>query len=313
MLEHMRVHLDTDLGGDTDDACALAMLLGAADVELVGITTTMDGGGARARAVAHMLHLVARTDIPVHAGAARSMSTQAPVGDTTGELRYWPSTLPVVRSPAGAALDALERAVDTGATIIGIGPYTNLALLELARPRALARARVVLMGGYLQPPAPGLPQWGREMDWNVQCDVVAAEIVLAAVGDLTLVPLPPTLATWMRSADLARLRAAGELGMLLAQQSEAHAEDYGMGATGVAHAGLPDDLLNFQYDSAACAVALGWPVATLKHQRISTRQVGKSLHIHDTGEGRPARVVTAIDGTALNARWLAAVEHAAAN
>ncbi len=32
----MRIHLDTDLGGDTDDACALAMLLGWPGVELVG-------------------------------------------------------------------------------------------------------------------------------------------------------------------------------------------------------------------------------------------------------------------------------------
>jgi hypothetical protein len=26
-----------------------------------------------------------------------------------------------------------------------------------------------------------------------------------------------------------------------------------------AHPGLPDDLLNFQYDPVACAVAAGWP------------------------------------------------------
>src|SRR5436189_172857 len=43
----MRVHLDTDFGGDPDDACALAMLLGWPDVELVGITTTTDRGGRR--------------------------------------------------------------------------------------------------------------------------------------------------------------------------------------------------------------------------------------------------------------------------
>jgi hypothetical protein len=43
----VRIHLDTDLGGDTDDACALAMLLGWPGVELVGITTTADPGGMR--------------------------------------------------------------------------------------------------------------------------------------------------------------------------------------------------------------------------------------------------------------------------
>ena len=43
-----RIHLDTDIGGDTDDLCALAMLLGWADVELVGVTTCSDSGGSRA-------------------------------------------------------------------------------------------------------------------------------------------------------------------------------------------------------------------------------------------------------------------------
>jgi hypothetical protein len=33
----MLVHLDTDLGADTDDACALVLLLGQAAGELVGI------------------------------------------------------------------------------------------------------------------------------------------------------------------------------------------------------------------------------------------------------------------------------------
>jgi purine nucleosidase len=44
----VRVHLDTDIGGDPDDACALAMLLGWPGLDLVGITTTIDPGGVRA-------------------------------------------------------------------------------------------------------------------------------------------------------------------------------------------------------------------------------------------------------------------------
>jgi inosine-uridine nucleoside N-ribohydrolase len=41
----MRVHVDTDFGGDPDDACAVTMLLGWPDVEIVGITTNLDAGG----------------------------------------------------------------------------------------------------------------------------------------------------------------------------------------------------------------------------------------------------------------------------
>jgi hypothetical protein len=46
--DNVRIHLDTDFGGDTDDACALAMLLGWRGVELTGITTVADRGGQRA-------------------------------------------------------------------------------------------------------------------------------------------------------------------------------------------------------------------------------------------------------------------------
>jgi purine nucleosidase len=60
----MLVHLDTDLGGDTDDACALALLLGQAGVELAGITTVADRDGHRAGYVRHYLSLAGRDGIP---------------------------------------------------------------------------------------------------------------------------------------------------------------------------------------------------------------------------------------------------------
>ncbi len=43
----IRIHLDTDLGSDTDDLCALAMLLGWPDAEVVGVTTSTDVDGVR--------------------------------------------------------------------------------------------------------------------------------------------------------------------------------------------------------------------------------------------------------------------------
>jgi inosine-uridine nucleoside N-ribohydrolase len=39
------VHVDADLGGDADDACALAMLLGRAGVEVAGVSTNLDAVG----------------------------------------------------------------------------------------------------------------------------------------------------------------------------------------------------------------------------------------------------------------------------
>ena len=66
----MRVHLDTDFGGDTDDACALAYLLARDDVDLVGVTTVADADGRRAAYVRYLLELAGRAAVPVAAGAA---------------------------------------------------------------------------------------------------------------------------------------------------------------------------------------------------------------------------------------------------
>ena len=65
----IKVHLDTDLGGDIDDLCALAMLLRWPDVTLTGITVVGDTNGVRTGYTRYALGLEDRTDIPVAAGA----------------------------------------------------------------------------------------------------------------------------------------------------------------------------------------------------------------------------------------------------
>jgi purine nucleosidase len=77
----LKVHVDTDFGGDIDDLCALAILLRRADVEITGITTVAENGGKRAGYVRHVLELEGKGDIPVAAGAdgARDISGRGPV------------------------------------------------------------------------------------------------------------------------------------------------------------------------------------------------------------------------------------------
>ncbi|MDO9130028.1 MAG: hypothetical protein Q7U34_09190, partial [Anaerolineales bacterium] len=53
-----KIHLDTDLGGDIDDLCALALLLRwSEDVHLTGITTVAEANGRRAGYARHVLGL----------------------------------------------------------------------------------------------------------------------------------------------------------------------------------------------------------------------------------------------------------------
>ncbi len=153
----MRIHLDTDLGGDTDDACALVMLLGWPGVELVGITTTIDHGGRRAGYVAHCLQLAGRTDIPVAAGAEVSLTTCRSADPITGDARYWPAGIAARPSPPGAALDLLDRSIQHGATVVAIGPYQPRAAGDCpARP---PRPRPGRGDGGMDGPPALLGQW----------------------------------------------------------------------------------------------------------------------------------------------------------
>lgn len=300
----MRIHLDTDLGGDTDDACALALLLRCPDADLVGVTTSIDDDGLRAGCVGHCLALDGRADVPVAAGAAAAMATRRRFPSTASDERYWPGGVRPLQSAAGAALDLLADAVEQHATIVAIGPYTNLGLLEVMRPGSLARTRLVLMGGWVDPPVGGLPAWGPDMDFNVQADPLAARIVLEAGADVTLVTLPATLAAPLRARDLPRLRAAGPLQELLARQAESHAADFDMPSLGRRHDMLPDDLLNFQYDAVACSTAIGWDGVTLSERRLRLDHDDGLLRLHADPDGIPVRVVDRVDGERFAEEWL---------
>jgi len=202
--------------------------------------------------------------------------------------------------------------VDAGAAIVAIGPYTNLATLEAIHKGSLGRVPVVLMGGAVHTAETGLPQWGPDMDWNVQCDTNAAQVVFANTTHLTLTTLAPTFKSHLRAEHLPRLRAAGPLGELIAHQAQAHAADNGLTELGRIHAALPDDLLNFQYDAVACAVAAGWPGATIEEIKLTPILDDDVLRFEPDERGRTTRVVVDIDAADFTDRWFEAVERVAA-
>ncbi len=303
----MKVHLDTDLGGDIDDLCALAMLLRwPDDIQLTGITTVAEAKGKRAGYVRYVLGLEGRSEIPVAAGAEVSAGfyRYAELG-YPAEERYWPEPVPPAPSAPGAALQLLKQSIEQGATIIGIGPFTNLYLLDLAYPGILRQANLWLMGGYIYPIRAGFPQWGNNVDWNIQVDVKSARHVIEN-STPTLIPLTVTAETALRRAQLGDLRASGSLGQLIARQAEAFAVDESNETKyGATCAGLPKDIINFQHDPLACAIALGW------HDGVAMREVplkleleGGWLHEKIDPVGKPTRVVTQIDGNKFDEFWI---------
>ena len=305
--EPLKIHLDTDLGGDIDDLCALAMLLRwPGGVQLTGITTVAEAKGRRAGYVRYALGLEGKSAIPVAAGADVSEGFyRYPEMGYPSEQSYWPE--PVAPSPNSveAAIRLLKTSIEQGAVIVGIGPFTNLYLLDLQYPGILKRANLFLMGGYIYPIRAGFPHWGNEMDWNIQVDVRSARHVLEH-SNPTLIPLTVTVETALRRAYLADLHMAGALGQLIAHQAEAFAVDeQNESKYGESCPGLPKDLINWQHDPQACAIALGWNEGVeIKEIPLKFEEADGWLHESIDPDGKPTRIVTSIAGSKFNEFWL---------
>lgn len=301
----LKLHLDTDIGGDIDDLCALAMVLNWPDTELLAITTVAEHQGKRASYARYALALADREDIPVAAGADASLDCYRSWQGLPDEDAYWPEPIPPIPTPLDEALSLLKNSIEQGAIIAAIGPLTNLALLEKRSPGILRKARLYIMGGYVFPPREEFPAWGNDMDWNVQVDVQSACCVIQH-SNPTFVPLSVTVETSLRRAYLPLLRQSGPLAQLLAKQAEVFAKDENMEARyGQTCEGLPEDTINFQHDPLACAIALGWN-AGVEISEIPLKSEIKDgwlLQRVDDG-GEPTRVVMRVNGDKFNKFWL---------
>jgi inosine-uridine nucleoside N-ribohydrolase len=311
-----KVHLDTDLGGDIDDLCALAMLLRwSPAIQFTGITVVGDTNGKRTGAVRYVLAMEGRSDIPVAAGAETSQGFYPYELGLPPEERYWPQPIIPSPNPPAQAVELLKESIDQGATVIGIGPYTNFYLLDTQYPGILKQANLFLMGGYIYPPRPGFPSWGNQDDFNVQVDIRSSKHELQN-STPTLTTLSVTAETALRWQHLDRLReTGGALGQLIAKQAKEFAIDEGMAAKyGATCDHVPNDIINFQHDALACAVALGW------RQRIEIEELLLRIEEQDgwltkhlDSAGKPLRVVTKVDGSHFSEFWLDTMTNSGTN
>jgi len=304
-----KIHLDTDLGGDIDDLCALAMLLRWESVELSGITTVAEAKGKRAGYVRYILELERRDGIPVAAGADVSAGFyRYPELGYPDEERYWPEHVVPSPNALSKTLELLKNSIEQNATIIAIGPFTNLYLLDLQYPGILMQANLFLMGGYVFPIRAGFPQWGNEMDWNIQVDVRSAKYVIEH-SNPTLIPLSVTVETALRRTYLEKIKGSGELGQLIVRQAEAFAiDEQNEEKFGKTCEGLPQDIINFQHDPLACAIALGWNDGLeIEDLPLSLEEKDGWLYERIAPPGTSAkliRVVTKVNGPDFNEFWL---------
>lgn len=215
--------VDTDCG--IDDALAIALLWAAGSADRVLAVTTV-GGNTTAAQSAHnartLLALLGWNDVPVIAGSELTSQGQS---FETGELVHGadgmggvigsaPSRLPAERDAGDHAarqiISLSQRS--PGLELICLGPLTNIALALEMDPSFPDRVHsITAMGGAVHHPGNGTPA----AEANIRNDAHAAQAVLNAGWDMTLVPLDATMTHRIRESDVRSLQHSPNAGIAL--------------------------------------------------------------------------------------------------
>ncbi|MEU2198991.1 nucleoside hydrolase [Isoptericola sp. NPDC019482] len=207
------LYLDCDTG--VDDSLALAYLLAAPEVDLVGVGSVSGNIDARQGAVnsLDLLALAGRDDVPVAVGAHDPLVGSYDGGapsvhgrNGVGDVALPPSGREVTAESAVELLLRLSHEHAGLLRVVAVGPLTNLALALRADPTLPERVLdVTVMGGAALHPGNVTPA----AEANIAKDPEAAAEVLAVDWDVTLVPLDVTMAHVFEEADRKALLEAG--------------------------------------------------------------------------------------------------------
>jgi inosine-uridine nucleoside N-ribohydrolase len=168
------VIIDTEIGGEPDDAIALAVAARELP-ELALVVTSDEISGQRARFTRFLLDSLHRPDVDVVAGGQLSAKPcYFADGLTPAEVAGQPGDLALAVAEVCARGDGRAR-------WIGLGPLTNLAAVLTADPGLAGRLSVTQLGGSVWEGRPSVPQR------NFRLDPASARIVLAAARDLRVV------------------------------------------------------------------------------------------------------------------------------
>jgi inosine-uridine nucleoside N-ribohydrolase len=194
-----RTILDTDIGGDIDDAFALALLLRSPEVTLNEIITVDGDVLARVWTAEAMTRAGGFPYLPINDGCAGSLSRRG-VADHPLTYGGQKSRQSSESTNPGNGIRALTQY--TPDVLITIGPLTNIAVALACRPSALFKTRMISMCGEFQ-------QEG-VAEFNVQCDPIAASVVFDSGVPIDVIPLSIGLATKLNDSDVKRLETSDD-------------------------------------------------------------------------------------------------------
>jgi len=191
-----KVIIDTDIGGDIDDAFAVALALQSPEVSILGFSTSSGDTTARAKILDEMLGASDHKNLPVTVGSPTTLPySLPPIGRQRryGEEERFPR--PTHPPAVDFILDQIRR-FPGQITLVTIGPLTNVGALIEKDPRTFHRLqRVVMMGGAIgaidmggggttnQPPP----------EYNILCDIPAAQKLFQSGVPIYVMPLDSTV------------------------------------------------------------------------------------------------------------------------
>ncbi|MER8503504.1 nucleoside hydrolase [Mesorhizobium sp. M0208] len=196
MPQSRRIIIDTDPG--QDDAVAILLALGSAELEIVGITAVAGNVPLKLteKNARKICELAGRTDVKVYAGAirplARELVTAEEVHGKTG-LNGPQLPEPKMKLQDEYAVDfiveTLMREESGTITLCALGPLTNVALALIREPKIAPRIKeIVLMGG-------GFFEGGNvtpTAEFNIYVDPHAADVVFKSGIPIVMMPLDVT-------------------------------------------------------------------------------------------------------------------------
>ncbi len=199
------VIVDTDMAGD--DWLAILYLLNRPDVHVEAITVSGTGEAHCEPGVRNAMSLAAlagQPGVPVSCGRATPLQGEHTFPadwrtrvDALAGLSLQPNPAAPATLPAAQLLAGTINALPGKATVLTLGPLTNLAeALQLAPEIKEKIEMVYIMGGAVDVPgnvgASGAGIENPAAEWNIYVDPRAAGIVLQSGVPVTLVPLDAT-------------------------------------------------------------------------------------------------------------------------
>lgn len=273
--------IDTDVGGDPDDAVALAVAaLRVPDLALV--ITSDEFEGQRARFARHLLDQAGRADVPVVAGRQLGHTRYLCVDGLT--------PVAVADQPGEESLFAEVEAVCTGTgpvRWVGLGPMSNLAAVLARRPALADRLQVTQASG-TQFSGALARRHSQRAEHNLRLDPGAAHAVLSAMCQVRLVT-PEATAEGTGDTQAAQqavgITAEGEIYRRLVGSAEPWAQ------TLIAHLDQWFDRcypVTRQHDPLTLAAALGLPFIDFDPGWVRLDEAGR-LSEHPNGASEVSR------------------------